>query len=318
MDCPRCGASAPQGQRFCSDCGAPLVPWHCAACGTDNAPGRRYCGNCGTAIDHAVVRNEIAAAPAGERRQLTVMFCDMVGSTAIGARLDPEDLRDVVEAYHRCVTEHVTRRGGFVARYMGDGVLIYFGYPVANEDDAERAVRAGLAVVEAVRSPEHRRRTAVDAACTGRYRNGHGHRRPPDRHRRVARKGSGRRRAESCVTPAVPRRTGTVVIDDSTRRLIGGLFDYRDIGTREIKGYEQPVRAWRVLRESSIDSRFEALRAGGGAPLFGREDELALLLHRWREVGRAKAVSCCSVARRASASRASRRRWKITSCRSRT
>ena len=114
MNCPRCAAPAPAGQ---------------------NSAGER-----GTSLR---LQNEPASAPAGERRQLTVMFCDMVGSTAIGARLDPEDFRDVVEAYHRCVAENVTRRGGFVARYMGDGVLIYFGYPVASEDDAERAVRAG-------------------------------------------------------------------------------------------------------------------------------------------------------------------------------
>jgi class 3 adenylate cyclase len=121
MNCPRCTAPALAGQKFCGECGASLLP-----------------------------QNEPAPAPAGERRQLTVMFFDMVGSTAIGARLDPEDFREVVEAYHRCVADNVTRRGGFVARYMGDGVLSYFGYPVASEDDAERAVRASIAVVEAV------------------------------------------------------------------------------------------------------------------------------------------------------------------------
>ena len=121
MNCPRCAAPAPAGQKFCGECGTSLL-----------------------------LQNEPASAPSGERRQLTVMFCDMVGSTAIGARLDPEDFRDVVEAYHHCVAENVTRRGGFVARYMGDRVLIYFGYPVASEDDAERAVRAGIGIVEAV------------------------------------------------------------------------------------------------------------------------------------------------------------------------
>ena len=120
MDCPRCGASAPEGQRFCSDCGTPLAPWHCAACGANNAPGRRFCGDCGAVAGGAAVRSGPAPTPTGERRQLTVMFCDMVGSTALGARLDPEDLRDVVATYHRCVTEHVTRFGGFIARYMGD------------------------------------------------------------------------------------------------------------------------------------------------------------------------------------------------------
>jgi class 3 adenylate cyclase/tetratricopeptide (TPR) repeat protein len=284
MDCPRCGASAPQGQRFCSDCGAPLVPWHCAACGTDNAPGRRYCGNCGTAIDHAVVRNEVAAAPAGERRQLTVMFCDMVGSTAIGIRLDPEDLHDVVAAYHRCVTEHVARYGGFIARYMGDGVLAYFGYPVANEDDAERAVRAGLAVAEAVASlntvagPPSTLRARIGIA-TGLVIVGHLIGTGASLEQAVV--GDAPNLAAHLQALAEP---GTVAIADSTQRLTGGLFDYRDIGIREMKGYPTPIRTWVVLRESSIDSRFEALRAGGRQPLFGRDEQLALLLRRWDQV----------------------------------
>ena len=178
MNCPRCAAPAPAGQKFCGECGTSLLP-----------------------------QNEPAPAPAGERRQLTVMFCDMVGSTAIGARLDPEDFRDVVEAYHRCVADNVTRRGGFVARYMGDGVLIYFGYPVASEDDAERAVRAGIAVVEAVPRLNTVAGPPSTSACACRHRNGHGHRRSPDRCRRIPRKGSGRRRAQSRITPAIPRRT---------------------------------------------------------------------------------------------------------------
>jgi class 3 adenylate cyclase/tetratricopeptide (TPR) repeat protein len=284
MDCPRCGASAPEGQRFCSDCGTPLAPWHCVACGADNGPGRRFCGDCGAVAGGAAVRSGPAPTPTGERRQLTVMFCDMVGSTALGARLDPEDLRDVVATYHRCVTEHVTRFGGFIARYMGDGVLIYFGYPAAREDDPERAVRAGLAVVEAVArigsvaGPPSTLQARVGIA-TGLVIVGH-----------LIGAGASLEQAVVGDAPNLAARlqtlaeTGTVIIADSTRRLTGGLFDYRDMGAREMKGYSAPVRAWLVLGESATDSRFEALRSGGQVPLFGRDEALALLVHRWDQV----------------------------------
>jgi class 3 adenylate cyclase len=214
------------------------------------------------------------------------MFCDLVGSTAIGARLDPEDFRDVVEAYHRRVTDCVTRLGGFVARYMGDGVLIYFGYPVANEDDAERAVRAALAIVEAIprldtaAGPPSTLSARVGIA-TGLVIVGH-----------LVGVGESLEKAVVGDAPNLASRLqsltepGTVAIADSTRRLTGGLFDYQDMGSQVIKGYDQPVLIWRVLQESSIDSRFEALRASGAAPLFGRESELALVLRRWREVQR--------------------------------
>jgi class 3 adenylate cyclase/tetratricopeptide (TPR) repeat protein len=295
MDCPRCGASAPQGQRFCSDCGTPLAPWLCVACGADNAPGRRFCGDCGAVAGGAAVRSGPAITPAGERRQLTVMFCDMVDSTALGTRLDPEDLRDVVATYHRCVTEHVARFGGFIARYMGDGVLVYFGYPAASEDDTERSVRAGLAVVEAVARLD----SVAGPPATLQARVGIatglvivGHRVGFGASLEQAVVGDAPNLAARLQTLAEP---GTVIIADSTQRLTGGLFDYCDNGSREMKGYATPVRAWTVLGESATDSRFEALRSGGQAlrsgsrvPLFGRDEQLALLLHRWDRVRHGK------------------------------
>jgi class 3 adenylate cyclase len=214
------------------------------------------------------------------------MFCDMVGSTTIGARLDPEDFRDVVAAYHRSVTEQITGVGGFTARYTGDGVLSYFGYPRANENDAECAVRAGIAAVEAVASldtvagPPGALCARVGIA-TGLVIAGHVIHAGELLQKTVV--GDAPNLASRLQSLAEP---GTVVIDESTRRLIGGLFDYCDVGAREVKGYDHPIRTWRVLRESSIDSRFEALRAVSASPLFGRDEELALLLHRWREVQR--------------------------------
>jgi hypothetical protein len=148
MHCPSCMAENVATRRFCAECGSPL-PSPCPACGFENEPTAKFCGGCGMPIGE-VAAPAPAAMPAplradgAERRQLSVMFCDLVGSTALSTRLDPEDLREVYAAYHRAVAEVVAGFEGFVAKYMGDGVLAYFGYPRAHEDDAERAVRAGL------------------------------------------------------------------------------------------------------------------------------------------------------------------------------
>jgi hypothetical protein len=154
MRCPSCMAENAATRRFCAECGSPL-PSPCPACGFENEPTARFCGGCGKSLGEvAAPAPTVVPAPpqidSTERRQLTVMFCDLVGSTPLSVRFDPEDLREVVGAYHRCVADTIARFAGFVAKYMGDGVLIYFGYPEAHEDDAERAVRAGLAVIEAV------------------------------------------------------------------------------------------------------------------------------------------------------------------------
>ncbi|HEY3847230.1 MAG TPA: AAA family ATPase [Acetobacteraceae bacterium] len=226
---------------------------------------------------------EPPAPPGPERRQLTVMFCDLVGSTELGARLDPEDLREVIAAYHRCVTGEVIRSGGFVARYMGDGVLVYFGYPKAHETDAEHAVRAGLSAVEAIT------RLATMAGPPGTLVTRVG----------IATGlvvvgdliGTGASREEAVVgnTPNLANRLQTmaepnsVLIDDTTQRLTAGLFEYRALSAISVRGYDAPIQAWQVLREAAIDSRFEALRAGGRIPLFGRDEELSLLMRRWEQ-----------------------------------
>jgi class 3 adenylate cyclase/ferredoxin len=154
MRCPKCMAENSPTRRFCAQCGAPL-PSPCPACGFENELTARFCGGCGKLIGSADTPAPAAvSAPqrtdGAERRQLTVMFCDLVGSTALAARLDPEDLREIIGAYHRAVAENVSAFDGFVAKYMGDGVLVYLGYPRAHEDDAERVVRAGLRVIDAV------------------------------------------------------------------------------------------------------------------------------------------------------------------------
>ena len=214
---------------------------------------------------------------AAERRQVTVMFSDLVGSTALSARMDPEDLREVISAYQKCVAETVQRFGGFVAKYMGDGVLVYFGYPQAHEDDAERAVRAGLGLIAAVSDLKtHEALQTRVGIATGLVVVGD-----------LIGSGASQEQAIVGETPNLAARLqgvaepNSVVIAESTRSLVGNLFELEDLGAQDLKGIEGPVRAWAALRPSSVESRFDALHAGGLTELVGREEELELLLRRW-------------------------------------
>jgi len=275
MKCPQCGAASPEGKKFCGDCGAALIdstPWPSLADGGARAP-----------IDSG--RNE------AERRPLTVAFCDLVGSTGLSAKLDPEDLRDIMAMYHRCVADVVTRHDGFLAKYMGDGILLYFGYPRAHEDDAARAVSAALALVEAV----GRLRTNVIAEpLRARVGIATGDTVVGD----LIGTGAAQERAVVGAAPNLAARLqalaepGAVVISGATRRLTAGRFEYRDLGTVEVKGFPTPVEAWQVTRISAVDSRFEALRSGKLVPLIGREGDLDCLLECWAEAksGRGRIV----------------------------
>jgi class 3 adenylate cyclase/tetratricopeptide (TPR) repeat protein len=228
-----------------------------------------------------VAKTTLAAAVASgdaERRQLTVMFCDLVGSTPLSTRFDPEDLREVIGAYHRCVAHTVAPFAGFVAKYMGDGVLIYFGYPEAHEDDAERAVCAGLAVIDAVAAlatPEPlnvRLGTASGLVVVG----------------DLIGAGAAQERGVVGETPNLAARLqslaqpGTLVIADSTRRQVGALFEIEDVGLQALAGFAEPQRAWRIIGESGVLSRFEALRSEA-TPLVGRDEDLDFLLRRWQQ-----------------------------------
>src|SRR6202040_3043206 len=235
----------------------------------------------GTAASTAMVAAPTPSAPAqvdAERRQLTVMFCDLVGSTALSTRHDPEDLRELIGDYHRAVSKTVGRFDGFVAKYMGDGVLIYFGYPQAHEDDAERAVRAGLAVIEAVGQLQAREDLSVRLGiATGLAVVGD-----------LIGEGAAQERGVVGETPnlaprlrALPPRN-PLVIGEPTRRQIGGLFDLEDLGPQQLAGFVEPQHAWRVLGESDEVSRFEALRSGE-TQLVGREEEIELLRRRWEQ-----------------------------------
>jgi class 3 adenylate cyclase/tetratricopeptide (TPR) repeat protein len=222
-----------------------------------------------------LIRLEPKPQEIAERRQVTVMFWDMVGSTALSTRMDPEDLREIISAYQKCVTDIVHRFDGFVAKYMGDGALVYFGYPGAHEDDAERAVRAGLELIPAVAeldvpvSLQTRVGIATGLVVVGDMI------------------GSGEAHERGIVgeTPNLAARLqgvaepNMVVIAESTRRLLGSLFVLKDIGIKDLKGIG-PVPAWAVLRASAVESRFEALRSRATS-LVGREQEIEVLKRHW-------------------------------------
>jgi class 3 adenylate cyclase/predicted ATPase len=214
-----------------------------------------------------------------ERRQVTVMFSDLVGSTALSARMDPEDLREVISAYQKCVAGTVQRFGGFVAKYMGDGVLVYFGYPQAHEDDAERAVRSALELVSAVGQLQtHAPLQTRVGIATGLVVVGD-----------LIGSGASREQAIVGETPNLAARLqgvaepNSVVIAESTRRLVGNLFELEELGSKELKGISGAVGAWAALRPASVESRFEAFHAGGVTELVGRDEELDLLVRRWRQ-----------------------------------
>ena len=220
-----------------------------------------------------------------ERRQLTVMFCDMVGSTALSQKLDPEDLRVVNLAYQQACKSAIERFDGYVARYMGDGVLAYFGFPQAHEDEAERAIHAGLGVVQAMESVNstigERNRITIDVRvgiATGAVVVGD-----------LIGEGVSQQSAVIGATPNLASRLqelaspNTILVSAETHQLVGSRFHCEDFGLHVLKGFSDPVRAWRAICPTSAVSRFEAAHRAGLTPLVGREHEVGLLLERWEQ-----------------------------------
>jgi class 3 adenylate cyclase/tetratricopeptide (TPR) repeat protein len=225
----------------------------------------------------------VAAAPDAQRRQLTVMFCDLVGSTALSTGMDPEDLRDVIASYQSRCSAAIRGYDGFVAKYMGDGILVYFGYPRAHEDEAERSVRAGLDIVEAMAelNAAVRRPPGVELAvrigiATGLVVVGD-----------LIGEGTASETAVVGETPNLAARLqalaqpNQIVVSAATRAILGDHFDLEDLGASELKGFAEPVPAWRVLSARDVESRFAATRTGSAAPLVGRQEEIGLLLRAW-------------------------------------
>jgi class 3 adenylate cyclase/tetratricopeptide (TPR) repeat protein len=272
-----------------------LTEEHLKELGVSLGDRLRFTKAMGTLDDRAVIDTPVpspstqktdAAISGGEaeRRQLTVMFCDMVGSTALASKLDPEDLGEVIAAFQATCREAIERYGGFVARYMGDGMLNYFGYPQAHEDDAERAVRAGLAIVDAMGALNARigERHGADLAVRVGVATG-----PVVVGDRVG-EGAAEEAAVVGETPNLAARLqgvagpDQVVVAPATHGLLEASFEYEDLGEHALKGIDTPVQAWRALRERDVHSRYEARQEGaGGTPLVGRQEELGLLLRSW-------------------------------------
>ena len=285
MQCPDCKARVPDGARFCDQCGQALSRL-CPDCGAASAPTANFCAECGSQLvqqerepkkKQPAARKQAAAPVAvqtAERRQITVLFCDLVGSTALAAGLDPEDYRQVIRAYHACCAGIVARHGGSVAQYLGDGVMARFGFPTAHEDDAARAVNCALEMVGAIATldaPANRKLQARIGIATGVVVVG-----DPSS-------------TEVGETPNLAARlqglatAGSIVMAESTKALVGDLFQCRDLGMVEVKGYAAPIRAWQVDGPSGVQSRFEAFNTGSSA-FVGREEELDLLYRRWGQI----------------------------------
>jgi class 3 adenylate cyclase/predicted ATPase/ribosomal protein L40E len=276
MRCSKCGTNNPPDNSFCAQCGNALVRI-CVKCGAESPPTSNFCGKCGAPLDAAAIRANAEPRDhglTGERRHLTVLFCDLVGSTEIAAKLDPEEWRETVSAYHRAAAEAVTRYGGHVAKYLGDGVMAYFGWPEAHENDAERATRAGLAVLKELsklnQQPTHPKvsvRVGIDSGTV------------------VVGAGAGKDTDVFGEAPNIAARVqaaaapDTVLLTASTHRLVSGLFVVEELGAQQLRGVADPVELYRVLRPTGVRGRLAAAR--GLTPFVGREEELRPLLSRW-------------------------------------
>ena len=314
MHCPSCGFENQEGMKFCNECGVPLRS-QCPQCGFENPSSSKFCGECGTALSpqpHPSVSSARVQVPssqplapssqppapspqlldarlrdsrldAAERRQLTVMFCDLVGSTALSEQLDPEELRDVVRAYHETCAGIITRYAGHTAQHLGDGLLVYFGYPVAHEDDAAASGADGTGqrrgnselsfpTIQLPRPLQVRIGIHTGLVVIGEI-------------------GSGEKREILAMgeTPNIAARLqglaepDTVAISGATYRLVQGLFECQDRGSQELKGISTPLPVYRIVREGEAQSRFDAAVRKGLTPLVGREEELGRLRRRWEQ-----------------------------------
>ncbi len=292
MQCRQCNFDNAEGAKFCTECGIAFAD-RCSKCGKENAFGAKFCGECGNALKveiavsprgglqtaHAPAPFEPARTADGERRHLTVLFCDLVGSTEIAARLDPEDWHEIGAEYQRTAAAAVARFGGHVAKYLGDGLVVYFGYPKAMEDASERGVRAGLAMVEAMaklneRFAKHDVKLQVRVGIhTGSVVVAQGGGKEADMFGDAPNIAS---RVQSAAAP------DTVVMTAATHALVSGLFVVEDLGAHALKGIAEPMRLYRVAGTGLARQR--TFEARSHTPFVGREDDMQLLTRRWQNV----------------------------------
>ena len=292
MNCPNCQHENSAAARFCESCGAALTR-SCTGCGAQLAAGARFCAQCGRPAEGAAAAPATLAAAAvtqspttgaGERRLLTAMFCDLVGFTELSQRVDAEELRELVSTYQGACADAVKRYDGHIAQYLGDGVLVYFGYPQAHEDDAQRAIRAALAIQGSLAALKAGRRAAGVSEIAARIGI---HTGPvvvstlgSDEHRETLALGETVNIAARLDALAEP---GGIVVSDATLRLAGTAFVTRDLGLQAAKGLSQPVHVHAVERASMFSLLPDAARAA--TPLVGRERELGQLLDLWERAG---------------------------------
>ena len=297
MRCASCGSTNPEGAKFCIECASPLRR-RCPRCGLENLPQAKFCAECGASLvapskaesSPREVERRAETRSEGERRQLTVMFCDVVDSTALSARLDPEEWRAVMRDYQAACAAVIRRFDGHIAQYLGDGLLVYFGYPQAHEDDALRAVRTGLGIIDALREPGSERgpeRALARDAPEIRVRIGI--------HTGlvvVGEIGEGGKYELLALgeTPNLAARLqglaepNTLVISAATQRLVTGLFESRDLGLRSLKGFPRPCASTRSAARVALAVAWRRGGDVGLTPLVGRAEEIAFLRRRWEQV----------------------------------
>jgi class 3 adenylate cyclase len=279
MRCSSCETDNAPGSRFCNQCGTPFGKL-CAKCSFENPSQSRYCAQCGTQLDaSAPIHAESGSCDrlGGERRHLTVLFSDLVGSTEVASHLDPERWREIVADYHHAAATAVERYGGNVAQYLGDGVMAYFGWPEAHDNDVERGIHAGLAILNAVSKlnelpdrPTLSVRIGIDSGAV------------------VVGGGTDKSADVFGDTPNIAARVqtvaqpGTVMVTEAVHRLVSGLFVVEDCGAPALKGIERTVQLYRVVQPSGVRGRLQASASARGlTPFVGREDELRVLMNRW-------------------------------------
>ncbi len=286
MRCQKCSAENPREAKFCIQCASPFQR-RCSKCGFDNPPEARFCAECATplaelpaaALDTRDYADHGDNALWGERRHLTVLFCDLVGSTSIAARLDPEEWRGIIAGYYRAAAQAIERFGGYVAQYLGDGVMAFFGYPESHGNDAERAVRAGLAIIEAISQLDEQPVQTKLAARVGIHSGAV-----------VVGAGVGGRSDVFGDAPNIAARLqaaaepGNVLITEDTHRLVSGRFDVEERGAQILKGLDRPLCLYKVLQPSGTLGRLSTERSL--TPFIGRAEELNILLSRWERVRR--------------------------------
>ena len=282
MECPRCQTDNSDAGRFCTRCGAAFAI-KCIHCKTVNAPESKFCGGCGTSLSSGAQTPPSpgpaseSLAPAGERRHLTVLFCDLVGSTSLARSLDPEEVNEITRRYYDCCTDAIHRFDGLVANYIGDGVMALFGYPRAHEDDAERAIHAALRIVWTANTDNMTQVKVRVGIATGLVVVGEDGTQPLTKEKTVV--GEAPNLAAHLQSASDPNH---ILISDATRRLVGDVFKLEELKLGNLKGAKEAVTAWRVTGVKEATSRFAA-HVVSFTTFVGRNQEVALLHDRWQQ-----------------------------------